>query len=88
MMGAGYIGKRAMAGIWDNDRDDAFYRRAEWEERFALTPQRCDLSQKRIWLKRGFVGAAVWTGPGSPVWEYRWHDAQEHMMWLLRKKDF
>jgi len=85
MMGAGYLGKRAMAHIWESDADDAFYRRAEWEERFALTPQRCDLTKKRIWLKKGFVGAAVWTGPGSPVWEYRWHDAQEHMMWLLKR---
>jgi hypothetical protein len=49
-----------------------FYRRAYWELKFALWPQRCDLSDKRIWLKRAYRGTRVIIGPGEPVYEYRW----------------
>lgn len=81
MMGVGYKGKRAM----QYDRDEEFYRRANWEEKFTLLPQRCALSNYRIWLKKGFIGTAIWTGPGLPVYEYKWHDAKEHTMWLLKQ---
>ena len=75
-MGAGYYAKRAV---------DSFYRRATWKEKFALLPQRCELSDRRIWLKKAFIGTSVLTGPGSDIIEYRWHDAHEHTMWLLKR---
>jgi hypothetical protein len=49
-----------------------FYRRAHWQLKFVLWPRRCDLSDKRIWLKRAYHGTVVITGPGDPVYEYRW----------------
>jgi hypothetical protein len=49
-----------------------FYRRAYWELKFVLWPQRCDLSDKRIWMTRAYRGTRVITGPGDPVYEYRW----------------
>jgi hypothetical protein len=87
-MGAGYFGKKSMAeSRWVDDDDRLFYQRVKWEEKFAFWPTRCELSHQRIWLKRAFLGTAVWTGPGSPVYEYRWRNSQEHMMWLLTKED-
>ena len=49
-----------------------FYRRAYWQLKFVWWPRRCDLSDKRIWLKRAYRGIRVITGPGEPVYEYRW----------------
>jgi hypothetical protein len=49
-----------------------FYRRAYWQLKFVWWPQRCDLSDKRIWLKRAYRGTVVITGPGDPVYKYRW----------------
>jgi hypothetical protein len=49
-----------------------FFKRAHWQLKFALWPQRCNLSDKRIWLKRAYCGTVVITGPGDPVYEYRW----------------
>jgi len=49
-----------------------FYRRAYWQLKFVLWPRRCDLSEKRIWLTRAYCGIIVITGPGDPVYEYRW----------------
>ena len=81
-MGAGYYSKRLMAR--DRDRDESFYRRAVWVKRFAWWPKRCDCSGRWLWLQRVMMGVAMYTGPGDPVFEFRWHDAKEHMMFLLK----
>jgi hypothetical protein len=49
-----------------------FFRRAHWQLKFALYPRHCYLSDKRIWLKRAYCGTVVITGPGDPVYEYKW----------------
>jgi hypothetical protein len=82
-MGAGYLGKRAMA--MEQDRMESFYRRAVWVERFAWRPRRCNITGRRLWLEKTMMGVAMWTSPGDPVFEFRWHDAKEHMMWLLKR---
>ena len=78
-MGAGYLGKKSMS----RRADDSFYRCAVWRERFAWTPKRCDLTHKWIWLRKTMMGVAMWTGPGEPVFEFRWHNAKEHIFWRL-----
>ena len=81
MMGVGYKGKMAMAF----ERDDWFYRRcAGWQVKFALWPRHCDLTNNLIWLKRGYKGMAILTGPGEDIIEFRWHDIDEHLMWKLK----
>ena len=80
-MGAGYYSKRLMAR--DRDRDEHFYRRAVWVKRFAWWPKRCDCSGRWLWLQRVMMGVAMYTGPGDPVFEFRWHDAKEHVVFLL-----
>jgi hypothetical protein len=64
---------------------DAFYNKAEWKLTFALWPRRCKISNKRIWLKYGYEGTAMWTGPGDPVYETHWHDKIEHIIFQLKR---
>jgi hypothetical protein len=49
-----------------------FFRQAHWQLKFVLWPRQCYLSDNRIWLKRAYCGTRVITGPGDPVYEYRW----------------
>lgn len=72
-----------VTGMDDYDRS-SFYYRAGWEYKFSFWPRRCLISNKLIWLKYGYKGTAMWTGPGTPVYEYQWHDATEHLIWKLK----
>ena len=81
-MGAGYYSKRLMAR--DRDRDESFYRRAVWVKRFAWWPKCCDCSGRWLWLQQVMMGVAMYTGPGDPVFEFRWHNAKEHVVFLLK----
>jgi hypothetical protein len=42
------------------------------------------LSDKWIWLKLGYQGEAVWTGPGTPVFENRWLTKEEFLVAILK----
>lgn len=63
---------------------DPFYNRADWTMKFCWLPRRCVLSNKLMWLKYAYKGTAMWTGPGEPVYEHRWHDKQEHLIWKIK----
>lgn len=66
--------------------DAAFYLRAEWQLCWVLWPHRCEISGKRLWPgTRAYRGRAVWTGPGEPVIEYKWHDPVEHLIFRLKE---
>ena len=70
--------------------DDVFYNNALKRNlglalKFAWLPKRCALSGKLIWLKYGYRVTAMWTGPGDPVFEHKWHDKNTHIMWLLKR---
>jgi len=62
----------------------SFYHKAGWELKFAWMPHRCIRSGKIIWFKFGYMGTAIWTGPGTPVYEYNWHEEVEHLIWVLK----
>lgn len=80
-MGTGYRGKKAMA----DSRDDWFYRNcAGWQLKFALLPTRCDLTGSIIWLKYGYMGTGILTGPGESIIERRWHDKDQHLIWKIK----
>ena len=64
--------------------DESFYYRATWQLKFLWLPRRCALSGKWVWLEFAYQGTAVWTGPGSPVIEYKWHKSTEHIIWQLK----
>ena len=58
---------------------DPFRRRAVWYKKFAWWPSRCMLSHRVIWLTIGYKGTAMWTGPGSPVFEHHWISKEEFL---------
>jgi len=65
---------------------DYFYDRIIGTElKFAWLPQTCDISGKRIWLKYGYRMTRMITGPGTPVFEHRWHDKNTHIIWELKR---
>jgi len=64
----------------------SFYQKANWTKRFTFIPRRCALTDKIIWLKWAYRGVATWTGPGDPVYEYRWHNLKGHLLWLLKDR--
>jgi hypothetical protein len=67
-----------------DDEVGNFYYRAGWQLEFTFWPRRCLISNRIIWLQRAYKGTAIWTGPGTPVVEHRWHSAREHVIWKLK----
>ena len=65
--------------------DDAFYNRAYWHLRFLWLPKRSALTGRWLWLYRVYEGIAMWTGPGTPVFEFRYHEPAEHLIWKLKQ---
>ena len=66
--------------------DDYFYKRCLGAElKFAWLPKTCYLTGKTIWLKKGYRMTAMWTGPDDPIFEHRWHDKIEHIIWKLTR---
>lgn len=61
-----------------------FYERANWRLAFAWLPKRCDKSNKRIWLQRAYKGTAMYTGPGTPVFEDRWIDQKKFLFYKIK----
>ena len=87
MMGVGYYGKKAMANDRDGDfwANTSFYHNAIWKLVFLFFPKKCVISGKKLWLCYAYEGTATYTGPGTPAYEYKWHDKHEHIIWLLTK---
>jgi hypothetical protein len=71
-----------MAFYSDAQSYDPFYDRADWYLAFAWLPHTCDKTGERIWLERAYRGIRMITGPGEPVFEYRWIKKHE---WLLQR---
>ena len=65
---------------------DSFLKKAQWKLKFAWRPARCLESDKWIWLKLGYQGEAVWTGPGTPVFETRWLSKEEFLVAIIKGK--
>lgn len=55
------------------------------ELKFAWLPKTCNISGKRIWLQYAYRLTRIITGPGESIFEYRWHDKAEHLIWKLKQ---
>jgi hypothetical protein len=75
MMGYGYNG----TSIYDPFFDKAF-----WKLKFVWFPKRCSNSGKLIWLKNAYKGTRMITGPGEPVFEYRWYEKHEYLLLKIK----
>jgi len=47
---------------------------------FSFLPRRCFYSNKTLWFKYSYRLTAMWTGPGTPVFEDRWIDKNEYLL--------
>jgi hypothetical protein len=65
--------------------DDSFYNRAYWRLTVLWWPRRSALTGRWLWLRPAYEGTAMWTGPGTPVFEFRYHEPAEHLIWSLKK---
>lgn len=61
--------------------DDGFIRRCiGWEQQISFLPRKCFYSNKSLWLKRAYKGTSMLTGPGDPIFDYRWVDRKEYLL--------
>lgn len=58
--------------------------RAIWQLNFCWFPKRCHITKRFLWLKMAYCGTVMYTGPGEAVLDFRWHDMDEHLIWLLK----
>jgi len=87
MFGSNYNNHRASLGYSVRSVEEAdrtFYNRAEWSMKFAILPHRCNITKKIIWLQSAYQGCAGYPGQVNVVYEYRWHDRHEHLIWILK----
>ena len=50
-----------------------------WQKVLPLWPRRCHITNKVLWFTVCYRGTAMWTGPGEPVYEFRWIKSNEFM---------
>lgn len=68
--------------VWD---DETFKRRCiGWELKFSFIPQRSYYTGKYLWLKKAWRGTAMLTGPGNPIFEYRWCSQEEFLFLKIK----
>lgn len=67
------------------DSHDFFYEKCRNKETVRpLLPKRCYISGKLLWFKKSVKLTAMYTGPGEPIFEYRWFDTKEYTLALLK----
>ncbi len=65
--------------------DEAFNRRCiGWELTFSFIPRRCFYTGKYLWLKLAYKGTSMVTGPGDPVFEYRWCEKHQYLFLKIK----
>jgi len=77
MMGTGYYNP----GV---DTYDHFYHKAVWRSKFICWPKRSAITRRWLWLQYVYEGTAMYHGPGEAVFEFRYHERIEHLIWSLK----
>jgi hypothetical protein len=78
MMGTGYYNP----GV---DTYDHFYHKAVWRSKFICWPKRSAITRRWLWLEYVYEGTAMYHGPGEAVFEFRYHEPVEHLIWKLKQ---
>jgi hypothetical protein len=65
---------------------DLFWSRAFWKYKFVFWPRRCEISKKIIWFECAYKGTRMITGPGEPVFKYRWLTKEEYLLAAIKGK--
>lgn len=50
------------------------------EVKFLYWPRKCYISGKWLIFKEAYKQTAMWTGPGDPVFEYRYYNKSEFLI--------
>ena len=70
------------------DRDwleESFWRHCIGKQlKISLWPRKCYYSNKSLWFRTSYKVVAMWTGPGEPVFESRWIDANEYLIKAIK----
>jgi len=67
--------------------EDPFKRRCIGTElKFTFVPRRCHVTGRTLWFERAYRQTAMITGPGEPVFEYRWYDKMEFLVERIKGK--
>ena len=65
--------------------DDGFIRRCVgWELRWSFLPRKCFYTKRLLWFKRAYMGTSMLTGPGDPIFDYRWVDQKEYIILKIK----
>jgi hypothetical protein len=65
--------------------DDGFIRRCiGWELRWSFLPRKCFYTKRLLWFKRAYMGTSMLTGPGDPIFDYRWIDQKEYIFLKIK----
>ena len=71
--------------MWQETANEAFKRRCiGWELKYSLWPRRCDYTGKLLWLTLAYKGTSMLTGPGEPIFEFRWCGRQEYLFLKIK----
>jgi hypothetical protein len=65
---------------------DRFWECASWQYKFVVLPKRCEISKKIIWFECAYKGTRMITGPGEPVFEYKWLTKEEYLLAAIKGK--
>ena len=76
-MGHSYVGKV---------NDEYVFSRSVWKYTFVIWPRHCEISKKYIWLECAYKGTRIITGPGEPVFEYKWLTKEEYLLAAIKGK--
>jgi hypothetical protein len=68
------------------DNGDVFFdRRAYWRQKFLWLPKRSALTGRWLYLCRVYEGVWMITGPGDPIFIFKYHEPAEHLIWRLKQ---
>lgn len=54
------------------------------ELKFVFFPRKCHITGKILWLKQVYKQTAMLTGPGDPLFEYRYYSKKEFLVERLK----
>jgi len=74
-------------GIDISWEEESFHTHAYWRLRFLWWPKRSSITGRRLWLRQVYEGTRMITGPGDPVFLFRYHEPAEHLIWRLKYND-
>jgi len=66
------------------DTYDHFYHKAFWRLKFLWWPKRSAITGRWLWLCYAYEGTAIYHGAYEAVFEFRYHERIEHLIWNLK----